>query len=79
MLDQVLKALDTEIARLKQARALLTGGGDSVKRKPGRPPKATKSSVPTSKPKKRTMSVEARERIRQAQVKRWAQAKRKRA
>jgi hypothetical protein len=52
----LLSAIDQEIARLSQARALLAGGANHAK--PGR--------------KDRVMSAEARKRIGDAQRKRWA-------
>jgi hypothetical protein len=62
MLEQILSAIDVEIARLKQARALL-----SVE--PAK--KATNSTIR----KKRGMSTEGRKRIAEAQRKRWAAQK----
>ena len=56
---QILAELDKEIANLQSARALLAG--------------SSASSLKTSK--RRTMSAEARERIADAQRKRWAKAK----
>lgn len=77
MFEVILRAIDTEIERLQKARGLLAPPPLSpVKRGPGRSPK-TAVAVKT-KPKKavkRTMSPEARERIRQAQIKRWAKSK----
>jgi len=60
---QLLSSIDSEIARLKQARALLTSQDGQIRsgRRPGR---------------KRTMSAEARARIAAAQKKRWAAWKR---
>jgi len=55
-LDNLLSTIDAEIARLKQARALLAGiAGHAV----------------TAKPKRR-LSLAARKRIALAQRKRWA-------
>jgi hypothetical protein len=60
---ELLSAIDSEIATLKQARALLSGQDGHVR--------------PTAKPakKKHTMSAEARERIAAAQRLRWAKQK----
>ena len=60
-------------------KALLTSAGSAaIKRKPDRP-KANPASVgvPTvqKRQKHRKLSAEARERIRQAQIKRWAAVK----
>ncbi len=59
----IIEELDAEIARLQDARALLTRIGSSVA-KPGRPAK-----------KHHIMSAEARKRIGDAQRKRWAAQK----
>ena len=53
---------DSEIAQLKQARAVLSGNG------------AKKAATPAT-PKKRKMSAAARKRIGDAQRKRWAKQK----
>lgn len=60
--SELLSAVDSEISRLKQVRALLAGPNDSRGAFSGR--------------KKRIMSAEARERIAAAQRKRWAKQKR---
>jgi hypothetical protein len=59
--NQIISALDTEIARLKQVRSLLNG--TATKYNP-----ATKSVSP----KKHTLSAAARARISAAQKARWA-------
>jgi hypothetical protein len=65
--DQILDAIDSEILRLQQVKALLSGGS------------WISSGVITrrsSKPaKKRTLSAEARAKIAEAQRKRWAAQK----
>ena len=78
MVKDILSAIDAEIARLEQAKALLSASDSVVaKRKPGRPAKV----VPVVAPKvqkakmRRKMSAEGRERIRHAQIKRWATLK----
>jgi hypothetical protein len=65
--SQILAEIDKEIARLSQARALLTG---STPAKRGRKPTAAKAAK-----SKRTLSPEARKRIAEAQRKRWAAQK----
>lgn len=55
----ILAELDKEIASLRSARALLVGSSDSS----------------LKAPKRRIMSAVARERIADAQRKRWAKAK----
>jgi hypothetical protein len=59
----IIAAVDEEIARLRQVRSMLSGGGF-----PGPFKKKTGA--------KRVMSAEARERIAAAQRKRWAKQKR---
>jgi hypothetical protein len=78
VVKDILAAIDAEIATLEQAKALLRASGAVVaKRKLGRPAKAASVVVPKVQKarKRRKMSVEARERIRQAQIKRWAALK----
>jgi len=75
MVKDILAAIDAEIATLEQAKALLGASGATVtKRKPGRPAKVASVVAPKihKTRKRRKMSAEARERIRQAQIKRWA-------
>jgi hypothetical protein len=62
-LDNILTSIDSEIAQLKQARALLSG--DVTKK--------TASASPVRK--RRKMSAAARKRIGDAQRKRWAKQK----
>jgi hypothetical protein len=57
--DKILASIDSEIAQLKQARALLSGDG-------------TKK---TATPKKHKMSAATRKKIGDAQRKRWAKRK----
>jgi hypothetical protein len=78
MVKEILAKIDAEIARLEQAKALLSAtGAASAKRKPGRPAKVAVLATPkVQKTRKRgKMSAEGRERIRQAQIKRWAALK----
>ena len=75
MMKSILTEIDAEIARLMQAKALLSSAGTAaIKRKPGWPAKTASIVVPEVQKsrKRRKMSAEARERIRQAQIKRWA-------
>jgi hypothetical protein len=84
-ISDVLASIDSDIARLRQARALLVGGAaPEVKRKAGRPKKAVvapkkpavaKSVVVKSAKKKRNLSPEGRKRIAEAVKKRWANQK----
>jgi hypothetical protein len=66
--NAIVAAIDAEIRRLQDARALLAGDA-AEKRSPGRP----KGSA--AGPKKRLLSPEARARIAAAQKARWAKAK----
>ena len=75
MTKSILTEIDAQIALLKQAKALLSSAGTTaIKRKSGRPSKTAAIVVPVvQKAKKRKkMSAEGRERVRQAQIKRWA-------
>jgi hypothetical protein len=76
MHESILVEIDAEIARLQSARALLSPEAAPTIRKRGRLAKV-KAAIPSPKKysKRRTMSAEARERIRQAQIKRWAATK----
>jgi len=78
IVKDILSAIDAEIARLEQAKALLSASGAvSAKRKPGGPAKVATLVTPNvQKTRKRgKMSAEGRERVRQAQIKRWAALK----
>lgn len=77
--NHVIKEIDAEIARLQEARAVLTGGGS--KRGPGRPKVAAathKAAAPAAKAtikRKRRLSPEGRKRIADAMRRRWAERK----
>lgn len=74
-IDEILESLDGEIARLREARALLAGVEVQAKRGPGREEKTALGAVMQqidAAPKKRMMSAEGRERIAAAQRERWA-------
>ena len=68
-IENILAQIDSEIARLKQARALLAtiGTGSTTS---GR--KAGKTTAKGKPRKKRVLSADARKRIADAQRKRWA-------
>jgi hypothetical protein len=83
---EILSTIDSEIAKLQQARALLSGiGAPAAKKKAGRPKKvaaAAKKAVvahvsakPEKRRKKRHLSAEGRKRIAEAVKKRWAAQK----
>jgi len=69
-LARILVEIDNEIAKLNQAKALLTDV-TVVKRRPGRPKATTAVAKPTQK-KKRNLSPEGRKRIAEAVRRRWA-------
>jgi hypothetical protein len=66
-IQTILAQIDAEIARLKQARTLLTNFGSIATRAAGNSRKS-----PARARKKRVLSAEARKRIADAQRKRWA-------
>jgi hypothetical protein len=66
--QELLAAIDQEIARLQNARNLLAGSGETKRR--GRPSGTGKKPA-----KKRTLSAAARQKIAEAQRKRWAAQK----
>jgi hypothetical protein len=68
-IENILAQIDSEIARLTQARALLASLG-SAPTTSGL--KATKTSAKAKTRKKRVLSADARKRIADAQRKRWA-------
>jgi hypothetical protein len=74
---EIVAALDQEIARLKQVRELLAGGGAGS----GRGATSFHYGTNLAKParKRRTLSAEARARISAAQKKRWAKQKKEAA
>ena len=71
----IIQEIDSEISRLEQAKAILSG--TAVKRSPGRP-KQTQSVIKTVavEPTKRVMSAEGKARIAAAQKLRWAKSRR---
>jgi hypothetical protein len=79
-LPEILASIDSEIAQLQKARALLVGAtAPAAKRKPGRPRKIVAAVVPAvakpAKKKKRNLSPEGRKRIAEAVRRRWAAQK----
>jgi outer membrane receptor for Fe3+-dicitrate len=85
--DTILALIDAEIARLTQVRSLLASAGkvaDKVTEritrkaaKTGKAAKASKAPKAAKVKKRRTLSPEARQRIADAQRKRWAAQKSK--
>lgn len=82
-IDSILAQIDSEIARLTQVRALLSGSGTTVTKAATKTASKTaskaSSAAPAGRPKKRVLSSEARKRIAEAQRKRWAAQKAKTA
>jgi hypothetical protein len=75
MTKSILFEIEAQIALLRQTKALLSSARTTaIKRKPGRPSKTAAIVVPVAQKakKRKKMSAEGRERVRQAQIKRWA-------
>jgi hypothetical protein len=66
--QELVAAIDQEIARLQSARNLLAGSGETTRR--GRPPATGKKQ-----PARRVLSAAGRQKIGEAQRKRWAAQK----
>jgi hypothetical protein len=66
--DQILNAIDEEIAKLRQARAILAESSNAPVRK-------TPTAAVTHKKPRRKLSAKARKAIADAQRKRWAKVK----
>ena len=64
--DQILKAIDEEIARLREARTLLAGSGSSI---------GGKKTAASGASPRRKLSAKARRAIADAQRRRWAKVK----
>ena len=73
--QEIITALDAEIARLQHARSVIASSGEATR--PGRPTKSAPSAVPAAN--KRKLSPEARKKIAAAQKKRWAEFHKSRA
>jgi len=93
--SRILQEIDAQIAKLQQARSLLSND-EPIRRGPGRPkgavtvsvqgePKAaavskkSKNKTAGKKSAKRSLSPEARKRIAEAQKKRWAESRKEKA
>ncbi len=75
-IDSILAQIDSEIARLTQVRALLS---NSEKITVPAAAKTKAAAAPQKDRKKRVLSAEARNRIADAQRKRWAAQRAKKA
>ena len=72
-LSRIISEIDAEIVRLQQARTLLTAGSVAPVRR-GRKPKALATVQASAKPRrKRKLTAEGRQRIREAMKRRWAE------
>jgi hypothetical protein len=70
--DHIWNALDEEIARLRQARALLAGAPTGTTRRTAKKTSARAIPAPGTR---RTLSAKARRAIADAQRRRWAKVK----
>ena len=72
--DRIIAEIDTQIAKLQQARELLSGTA-KVGKGPGRPKgsKNAKTAARKSVSTKRKLSPEGRKRIAEAMKRRWAE------
>ena len=72
MNDHILNAIDEELARLRQARAILLESGTVPS---GKTATTLSSSAPPKTNPRRKLSAKARHAIAEAQRKRWAKVK----
>jgi hypothetical protein len=68
-IENILSEIDSEIARLQQARKLLANLGTATTKVGNKAKKAVAKAAPK---KRRKISAEGRKRIAEAQRKRWA-------
>jgi hypothetical protein len=81
--NDIVLAIDAEIAQLQKVKALLTDSDLTARRRPGRPVRLGTSNQsagyspgePSKRLKPRTMSAEGRAKIAAAQRARWARSK----
>ncbi len=79
--DSITVQIDAEISKLKQVRSLVAATGKAAKaveritKKAAKAKKAAPAAKAPKGKKRRTLSPEARERIAEAQRKRWAAQK----
>jgi hypothetical protein len=76
--SRIIAEIDAQIAKLQQARELLSGTITKAAKGPGRPKgsknsKAAAAAAPASAPRKRKLSPEGRKRIAEAMKRRWAE------
>ena len=75
--NQILSEIDSEIARLQQARNILAGGTVAARR--GRPAASAAAKPAKKKRGRRRMSAEARKKLSEALKARWAERKKRTA
>lgn len=73
--SRILQEIDAQIAKLQQARHLLSGEAVKVSKGPGRPKGSKNAKKPAAAPasRKRKLSPEGRKRIAEAMKRRWAE------
>jgi hypothetical protein len=74
-IESIIAEIDSEIARLTQARQLLAAAGTT--KSASKPSRSAKPSAAKKGRKRRPLSAEARKRIADAQRRRWAAQKSK--
>lgn len=75
---RIIAEIDAQIAKLQQARELLSGATNSVRRGPGRPrgsknTSSANTAAGTTTGRKRKLTPEGRKRIAEAMKRRWAE------
>lgn len=78
--SRILEEIDSQISKLQQARALLSGTAVKVGKGRGRP-KGSKNAktAANAAPRKRKISPEGRKRIAEAMKRRWAERRKQTA
>jgi len=76
--SEILSEIDSEIARLQQARKLLSGESSETTTKRGRKPAAA-ATAPKKRRGRRKLTPEGRKRLSEALKARWAERKKKAA
>jgi len=79
--SEILSEIDSEIARLQQARKLLSGESSETTTKRGRKPAAAAAAATAPKKRRgrRKLTPEGRKRLSEALKARWAERKKKAA
>ena len=75
--SRIIAEIDAQIAKLQQARQLLSGTTISTGKGPGRPKGSKNAKAPTTR--KRKLSPEGRKRIADAMKRRWAERRKQAA